>query len=248
MSAKILINGKAGVGKSSLIKSLTNAFVLSRDGKSFPFKIPHMLVPRYVDMATTIYGGTVKDDEGDELVIEGIFDKLEKYNEKFGKYPETVVIDSVSKLMQDAIDYANLNFTNFDIHSTINREIATLTSFIQEELVANGINVVLVNHVMDNDKKGLIPVGQGKFKDKGGFYSEVDNSILVTDSLKVVHRGTTNQARTLLDELPDFQYLENTLHPEKSKKLKEGESYYNLQEHIDLINSHADDIAEEWAL
>lgn len=248
MSAKILINGKAGVGKSTLIKDLPNTFVVSRDGKAFPFKMPNMTIPTYYDMATVIHGGTIKDADGDEVVIEGVMDVLEKYNEKFGTYPETVVIDSVSKLIQDAIDYANLHYEGFDVHSTINKEVAILTAFIQEELVANGVNVVLVNHVMENDKKGLIPIGQGKFKDKGGFYSEVDHSVLVTDSMKIIHRGASNQARTLLDELPDFQYLANVVNPEKSKKLKEGESYYSLQEHIEQINSHVDDISEEWTL
>lgn len=245
MSAKILINGKAGVGKSSLLKSLRKAFVVSRDGKAFPFKIPHMVVPTYYSMQTTIHGGTVKLD-GEEVYIEGVFDKLHKYKEKFNELPETVVIDSVSKLIQDAIDYANLHYENFDVHSSINKEVAILTTFIQEELVANGVNVVLVNHVMDNDKKGLIPIGQGKFKDKGGFYSEVDHSILVTESMSVIHRGSNNQARTLIDELPDKQYIENTVQPEKSKKLKEGEEYYDLQKHIDLINSHGNEIAEEF--
>lgn len=246
MAAKILINGKAGSGKSTLLEGLPKTFVISRDGKAFPFRMPHMLIPEYYDMNTTLYGGTVKTDDG-EVEIEGVFAKIEKYNEKFGEYPETVAIDSVSKLMQDAIDYANLNFDGFDVHSTINKEIATLTTFVQEHLVANGVNVVLINHVMDNDKKGLIPIGQGKFKDKGGFYGEVDHSILV-ESMKVTHRGASKQARTLLDELPDTQYIANKIHPDKSKKLKDDESFYDLQTHIELINSHAADISEEWSL
>ncbi len=233
MSAKILINGRAGAGKSSLIEGLENAFVISRDGKNFPFDIPHMLISNYYNMNTVIHGGTVKVND-EEIEIEGVYQKLDKYEDKYGKYPETVVIDSVSKLMQDVIDHANLHFTGFDVHSTINKEIAILTSFVQEDLVANGINVILINHVMDNDKKGLIPIGQGKFKDKGGFYSEVDHALLI-DNLKVTHRGTNNQARTTINELPDTQYVANKIHPSKSKKLKEGEEYYDLQKHIDMV-------------
>lgn len=166
MAAKILINGLSGSGKSSLIEPLKKTFVVSRDGKAFPFKMPHMLVKTFHDMGTLIHGGTVGDGH-----VEGIFDKVEAYNAKFGEYPETVVIDSVSKIMQDVIDMSNLKFSGFDTHSNIAREIALLTSFIQEDLVANGVNVVLINHVMDNDKKGLVPVGQGKFKDKGELIS-----------------------------------------------------------------------------
>jgi len=233
MAGKLLINGVSGVGKTSLLQSLLNAFVISRDGKNFPFNMPHMLVPAFYNMNTLLNGGTVGVGE-EEVVVEGFFDKVEKYNDKFGKYPETIAIDSCSKIMQDIIDVSNLHYTNFDIHSNINKEIAILTRFIQEDLVANGMNVVMLNHVMDNDKKGLVPVGQGKFKDKGGFYSEVDHSILVTD-MKIKHRGVANQARTTINELPDIQYIENIVDPTKSKKLKEGETYYNLQSHLELI-------------
>jgi GTPase SAR1 family protein len=147
MAAKILINGPAGTGKTSLLRDLDDAFVVSRDGKAFPFKIPHMTIKEFYDMSTVILGGTI-DIDGEEVYVEGVEDKLEKYAEKFGEYPKTVVIDSVSKLMQDAIDYANLNFEGFDVHSTINKEIAVLTSFVQETLVANGVNVVLINSML----------------------------------------------------------------------------------------------------
>ena len=233
MGAKILVNGKSGSGKTNLIKTLTDAFVVSRDGKDFPFSIPHMVVPTFYSMSVMIHGGDVEVD-GEDVYVEGFFDKVEKYNEKMGSYPKTIVLDSVSKMMQDVIDYSNLNFTNFDIHSNINREIAVLTKFVQEDLVANGMNVVIINHVMDNDKKGLIPIGQGKFKDKGGFYSEVDHAILVED-MKVIHRGVKSQARTTIASMPDKQHLENDVNPTKSKKLAEGEEYYDLQKHIDAI-------------
>lgn len=233
MGAKILINGKSGSGKTNLIKTLKDAFVISRDGKDFPFSIPHMVVPTFYSMDIMVNGGEVAIDNED-VYIEGFYEKMEKYNLKLGKYPETIVLDSVSKMMQDVIDYANLNFTNFDIHSHINKEVAVLTRFVQEGLVANGMNVVIINHVMDNDKKGLIPIGQGKFKDKGGFYSEVDHAILVED-MKVTHRGVKSQARTTIASMPDKQYVKNDVHPLKSKKLGEGEEYYDLQSHIELI-------------
>lgn len=248
MAAKILINGKAGVGKSTLIKDLKKVFVISRDGKNFPFELPHMLVPTYYGMSTILHGGSVKNADGTTLEVEGVFAKLQKYVDRFGELPETVVIDSVSKLMTDAIEYSVLHYENFDVHTSINKEVAFLTTFIQEELVANGVNVVLINHVMDNDKKGLVPIGQGKFKDKGGFYSEVDYSLLVTDTMQVVHRGATSQARTLLTELPDKQHIANIQYPEKSKKLKEGEEYFDLQTYIDRINTKASVIADKYEL
>lgn len=247
MAAKVLINGKSGVGKSSLIKHLEKPFVISRDGKEFPFELPHMTIRNYTDMKTILYGGTTRID-GENVEVEGVVDKLEKYVEIYGEAPGTVVIDSVSKLMQDAIDASNLKFTGFDIHSNINKEIAHLTTFVQEYLVANGVDVVLVNHVMENDKNGYIPVGQGKFKDKGGYYSEVDESILVTEDLCVIHRGAENQARTLLEDMPDKTYLENIVNPSKSRKLRDGEMYFNLQEYIDRINERSNTIVGKFEI
>jgi len=245
MSVKLLVNGISGSGKTSLIADLEDAFVVSRDGKEFPYNIPHMMIDTYHDMGTVIHGGMVTTDD-EEVEVEGVYQKLEKYNDKYGKYPRTIVIDSVSKLTQDAIDYANLNFSGFDVFSCINKEVAILTNFIQEDLVAGGLNVVLINHVMDNDKKGLVPIGQGKFKDKGGFYSEVDHSILIGD-MKVTHRGIKNQARTTINELPDTQHVANTITPSKSRKLKDGESYYSLQTHVEMIEK-LHNTNQEWKL
>jgi len=247
MSAKILINGAAGQGKTELLRPLENAFVVSRDGKTFPFKIAHMTVTGYVSMDALINGITTKED-GEETYHEGIMDKLEKYNDKFGEYPSTIVFDSVSKIFLDVIEYATENIPKEwgQQGAFVNKELGVLNNFIQEVLVANGMSVVLINHVMKDEEKGFVPsVAQGKFSNKGGFYSEVDHSILIHD-LKVTHRGTKSQARTTLMDLPDTQYVANTVKPEKSRKLKEGEEYYNLQEHINKILAVAAE-NEEWS-
>lgn len=79
-------------------------------------------------------------------------------------------------------------------------------------------------------------------------YAEVDYSILISDGLKITHRGSANQARTLIDDLPDTQYVENTVNPSKSRKLKDGESYFDLQAYIDLINGHGNEVADKYEL
>ena len=79
----------------------------------------------------------------------------------------------------------------------------------------------------------------------------MDHSIFVDTEgshIVVIHRGAEYQARTLVDSLPDKQYVENFIKPEKSKKLADGESYYSLQAHIDLINLAGNEIADEWEL
>jgi len=64
------------------------------------------------------------------------------------------------------------------------------------------------------------------------------------NNLKVTHRGSDNQARTLLADLPDTQYIMNDVNPAKSKKLQPGEEYYDLQKHIDMILSTQTDNSE----
>ena len=51
MAIKILINGEAGTGKTSLLSSLDKrTFVASRDAKEFGLKIPHTLVEEWLGM------------------------------------------------------------------------------------------------------------------------------------------------------------------------------------------------------
>ena len=51
-------------------------------------------------------------------------------------------------------------------------------------------------------------------------------------------------ARTAHADLPDKMYVENTVDPEKSKKLKEGETYFSLRSHLDLLLSTQENVKE----
>ena len=173
MAAKILVNGIAGAGKTELLRSLTEgAFVVSRDAKEFSLPIPHMLVDTYYNMKTLIYGGTIKVD-GEDVHIDGITDKMEKYNEKVGSYPTTVVIDSVSQIFMDVIDKASQTANVYGSQGAeVTKEMAILTQFIHESLELSGISVILLNHVIEEKADGkntgaYIAFGQGKFLAKG---------------------------------------------------------------------------------
>ena len=174
MSIKILINGIAGAGKTSLLESMgEDTFVVSRDAKSFGFSLPHMLVDTYYNMSMFIYGGTIKDDDGEDLEVDGIMQKIEKYNEVYGKYPTNVVIDSVSQVTMDVIDVASQTANVYGSQGAeITKELALLTKFIHEDLELNGMNVILMNHVTEEKVEGkksgvYLPFGQGKFLSKG---------------------------------------------------------------------------------
>ena len=217
-----------------------------------------MLVDTYYDMSTLLYGGEIVNDDEDKVYVEGILDKLEKYNERFGQYPENVVIDTVSQLTMDVIESAaDIPTAWGEQGAFITKELAMLTKFIHEDLEMNGISVILLNHVIPEKEDGkftgnYVQFGQGKFLSKGGFYATTDESILIKEegSHRVVYtRGTGKQARTLLpiDKVPTKMYVPNIVEPEKSKKLKEGEKYFNLKEHIELLKSQEVQ-AEEWAI
>lgn len=244
MSIKLLINGVASAGKTSLLSSMgEETFVISRDAKDFNLPLPHMLVDTYVDMNSFLYGN-------EKAEIEGVVQKIEKYHNHFGKYPETVVIDSVSQLTLDIIEVAANKPDSYGSRSMeINRELGLLTKFIHEELELSGMNVVLMNHVTEEKVEGaltgtLLPFGQGKFLAKGAFFATTNEAIsLVLDGSqrKVIHRGTNKQARTMHLDLPDTAYVKQLDPTKKSKALKEGEEYFDLRTHMDkLIASQAD--------
>jgi len=254
---KLLINGVAGAGKTELLRPFgKETFVISRDAKNFSLPIPHMLVDTYYDMDTFINGATEKDENGNDIYIPGVLDKLDAYVEKFGKPPENVVIDSVSQIFMDVIDVASQKPNVYGSQGAeVTKEMAKLTQFIHEGLELQGINVILINHVIKEKEDGkfinsYVSFGSGKFLDKGGFYSTTNESILLAlegANRVVITRGTDKQARTMLTDIPDKYYVENFVHPEKSRKLKEGEEYFNLKTHLATLTATQVE-AEEWAI
>lgn len=245
MSTKLLINGIAGAGKTDLLRTLgKETFVVSRDAKKFTLPIPHMLVDTYYDMNTLLYGANLKDENGEPFRVDGIYDKIAAYVEKMGEPPKNVVIDSVSQIWMDVIDTASLKPNVYGSQGAeVTKEIGLFVKFVHEVLELNGINVILINHVIEEKEDGkvtgaYVPFGSGKFKDKGAFYSTVNEAITIIPdgaNRSVYTRGPSKQARTFLTDIPDKMPVENTVHPEKSKKLKPDESYFSLKAHIDKL-------------
>ena len=148
MSVKLLISAEANSGKTTLTKHLKNSLVLSHDGKRYPFPVPHVMVPSF---------GSV--DELINLTIE----KIEAYKSKFGDYPETVVFDSVSKIFDTIHTNCNEKYKGFAIYSELDKEVSALTSFIENSLIASGMNVVLISHaIYDADTAKYSLVGKGQ--------------------------------------------------------------------------------------
>lgn len=209
MSAvKLLIAGLSNSGKTTSLKSLNNAYVLSHDGKKFPFPIPHTNVPTFDSVAQ---------------LTDLMTTKIQAYQDAKGELPQTVVVDTVSKIFDTIYDNCNKKFTGFKIYSEIDLEIKAFTDYIQNVLVENGMNVVLLSHALyDADTATYNLVGKGSFSKRGGFLSEVDYSSFLelrNNKRYIHHRSTKFPARTLLESAPDSQLVEE----------------FDLQAYIDAI-------------
>ena len=216
--AKILIAGLPNTGKTTLLKTLKNAFVISRDGKPFSLPMPHVNVPEYQ-----------KIDDLLDLVQE----KLTAYEEKFKALPDTICFDSVSRIFTDIEASCSKRFHGYDVWSNVNKEINTFLDALNS-MQESGFNLVLIAHaVWDVDAKKFIETCKGSFAKTGGFLSTVDYAInidIVGNKRIVTHRGTS-LSRTLIEGMPD----------------KESADTFNLQTYLDKIKASTQ-VAEKWSI
>lgn len=100
MSVKLLIAGESNSGKTSLTKDLKKSLVINHDGKRYSFSVPHATISSF---STT------------EEFVTFIIEKVETYNEKFGEFPSTIVIDSVSRVFDSLYDACNTKYTGLNV-------------------------------------------------------------------------------------------------------------------------------------
>ena len=219
VGAKILVTGLPNTGKTTLLKSLQNAFVISRDGKPFSLPMPHFNVPEYVKI----------DD-----LLDMVQDKLVKYEEKFKKSPDTLCFDSVSRIFTDIETSCSKRFKGYEVWSNVNKEINTFLEAINS-MLDSGFNVVLIAHaVWDSDAKKYIETCKGSFAKVGGFLSTVDYAInidIVGNKRILTHKGGS-LSRTLLEDMPE----------------KEDASSFNLQTYLDRIKKQSEVVQSEWSI
>lgn len=216
MSAKLLISAPSNSGKTTLLKDLTDALVISIDGKSFPYPIPHVNVDGFSNIA-----------EFTALITE----KVMAYKTKMRKMPATIAIDSVSRVFEIMANNCNIKYNGFTIYTELNKEIALFTAYL-ESVVKTGTNLVIVSHsIYDESTARYKLVDQGSFSKAGGFLSVVDQAVAIElkGSKRILHHRSAKMAsRTTLADLPDSMPVED----------------YNLQEHIDMLVKVKDDVAE----
>lgn len=228
-AVKILISGMANTGKTTLLKTLEDVFIVARDGKKYPFPQAHTNIPdlKYKPTEGENQGLTVSAQ-----YINLINTKLGAYKDKYGKLPKTVVFDSISKIFLDIESAVMEKVTSFP-YGVINTEIASIVNYIEETLIPNDINVIIVSHaIYDEDASmyKLVNAG-GQYGKKGGFISEVDNAIFVEakNNKRVVHHKS-------------LKFISRTLHEELPDNLPVAE--YNLQDHINLLATSRNDTKE----
>lgn len=216
---KVLVSGLPAIGKTTLLETLEDVLVIARDGKQYPFPQPHVNVP---------------DFTSSDQLINIIVDKVGAYEEKMGKLPETIAIDSISKILLDIEGYVLEQVKSFP-YGKVNTEIKKVVDFIERDL-APQFNVVLVSHALyseDISGYALVNAG-GSYGKKGGILSEVDEAIFLELKAKkrIIHfRNPKMVARTTVKDLPDSQPAED----------------FSLQKHLEMLQKKQHKAAE-WSL
>ena len=205
-------------GKTTLISQIKDALVVSTDNKAFKGKVAHFRYNYY---------------DGIEDFTNTITEKIEAFNEKFGHYPSTLVIDSVTHLQSNMEKWANDKFTGFNIWSNLGKDILAINDFL-EDIVAEGMNVVITAHTQyDADTAKYKIQSPGQFGKNGSWLSVLDEAIFieVKNSKRIVHYKTMKFPCRTLQDLPDSIDL----------------SDFDISDHIKLLESSIEE-ADEWSL
>jgi len=210
LAVKFLVSAFEKSGKSTITSQLRNPLVINLDQKEYGFKVPHVNIKEYVGM---------------DALLETIAEKLQAYKEKFGKYPENLIFDTVTQMYSAMQKYNSDKYKGFDVHSKNGQETMAFNQFIEQQLLPAGINVIIVAHTLYDEatSRHIIPA-TGAFAKAGSWTSVVNDSIFVEvkSSKLVVHlKGLKYPARTTLTDLPDSIPVEE----------------YSLQDHLDQLTA-----------
>lgn len=177
MAIKVLISGYENTGKSTLISKIKNALIINCDNKEFTIEAIHA---NYVKW------------KGSKDFSDFVNSKIVAYKEKFNELPKVVVFDTITHLYGNMTNYHNNTLQGFNIHSATERETKAINNYINDVLIAKGINVVVVAHTRIDEKtdKHTIPAS-GSFRNEGSWLSIVNEAIYIERGLnkekKIVH-------------------------------------------------------------
>ena len=89
-TVKLLVAGYESSGKSTITSKVENALVINFDKKEYGFSVPHANFKKY---------------EGIDSVIDFINEKISSYKEKFGKFPDFIILDTITQLYAAKSNY-----------------------------------------------------------------------------------------------------------------------------------------------
>lgn len=189
-AVKLLICAFENSGKSTITSGIDDALVINFDRKEYSFKVPHVNVPTFAGM-----------DNLEDMLNS----KIEKYQETFGKLPQTVVLDTVTQFYTAMTKYNGEKYNGFDIHSNNNKDTLSLNGYIEDVLIANGVNVVIVAHtVFDVETARHIIPASGQFAKAGSWLSVVNDSVFIekkSGKLIVHQKSMKFPARTTIADI-----------------------------------------------
>lgn len=198
-AVKLLVCAFEASGKSTITSKINDALVVNFDRKEYGFKVPHVNIPAYTGM----------DD-----LVDLLNTKVGAYQKKFGKLPETIVLDTVTQFYSAMQKFNGEKYNGFDIHSNNNKDTLALNGYIEDTLIANGVNVVIVAHTMyDGETARHIIPASGQFAKAGSWMSVVNDAVFIekkSGKLIVHQKSMKFPCRTTLldieDSLPVEQY------------------------------------------
>lgn len=211
MAVKILVAGFEKSGKSTTTSKLRKSLVFNFDAKEYGFRAAHT---------------NMKEYDGMKAVLARMSEKIKLFKEKTGEFPENIVVDTVTQMYSAMQLYNSSAYKNFEIHTANTRDTLEFNSFIENQLLPNGMNVIIVAHTKFDESTGRYTIpSSGAFKDAGSWTSVVNDSIFVEqkNGKLIVHLKTMKfPCRTTLEDLPESMSIED----------------YNLQEHIDKLTKN----------
>lgn len=219
-AVKLLLSAFESSGKSTLTSKLTDALVINMDHKEYSFKVPH---------------ANIKDYQGMDALLTTVGEKITNYKDKFGKYPKTVVFDTVTQMYSSMQKYNADKYKGFDVHTNNNRDTLAFNEFIENSLIPSDINVVIVAHTAYDEAtaRHVIPA-TGAFAKAGSWLSVVNDAVFIEkkpNKLVVHTSGLKYPARSTLSDIETNIDIEN----------------YDLQAHLDKLSSTKIE-AEDYAL
>lgn len=221
MAVKFLVSGLESSGKSTMTSKIKDALVINFDDKEYNFETPN---------------SDFRDYKGIGSVFDFINNKLVKYKEVKGEFPKVLVIDTVTQMYASMTLFNLKKYRGFDTHSNNNFDTLEFNKYLEDVILANGVDVVIVAHAQYDDvaKTYKVPA-QGKFKDNGSWVSVVNDAIFIdktSGKLTVYLTNLKYPVRYTLDDLPE--------------KLPIDE--FDINEHLDKLRNKKDKINKQFKL